>query len=574
MANQKSSLKKTIFLFIYPLVIGICLISFVAGFFQQKTYLTEEFLARGKALAKNLAYNSRIPLKTQNFKPLYDQVDIIMKENDIRWVGIMDAKGDIVINNGAGQVTLENIIGGKDEKKDSKIKSYSLPGGETVLDIQVESRINKEGSVAVDAILGFEQEKTPAHGGEEEIVLGTIHLGMSNRGLKATEAKIQMQFLIIFILALGLSTLVGLYFSRTFLEPVNQLVAVMEDIASSKGDLTRRIDLNRSDEFGRLANAFNHFIENIRQIVIHTGSLIGQLNTSMEQISATAEELSASADNINSNVQSFTSDLQKQKQETSMATTTINDVVKTLLEVTRKSGNATEMYEETKDVSHKGRTMVQDSVSKINSIADNMTLIESRMQELTDSLNQIGGFVESIQGIASQTNLLSLNAAIEAARAGDAGRGFSVVAEEVRKLAENASTSSEQIQNLILRIQERTSSTGDATRQGTNSVKEGRDTVHQAGDALEEILAKTTEAATISVDVANNLKEQSDMLKSTTDRVRKIEELGGNNFSNAQNIAASVEEQTASLEEITMAIQRMSQDALKVKEMIVEFKVS
>ncbi len=581
MRMQHKSLKQTIFLFVYTLVIGVCLLSFVPNYFQQKTFLRAEFMKRGEALAKNLAFNSRKPLQNNDQNAMYALVDGLMKEPDIRWVVIKDSNGRILVQNGADEINLDR--GQEDYSGNAgkvSIKHYKLPNQEVIVDIQVASRIQEDAAFKTKSNLELElleemKEREESHTTRvQEISLGTVHVGMSLKSLHATQTRITMQSIVIFLVAMGLSTLIGRYFADIFLKPINQLVTIMGDIASQRGDLTRRITINREDELGRLAKHFNIFIENIRQIILHTVSLMDRMNSSLEEISATAEQLNATADNINANVQSFTHDLQQQEEDTKQTTNTITQVAANLLEVTQKSEAAIHIFEETEKDSQQGRETVQSSVSKMNGIAENMNVIDKRMDDLTTTMDKIGNFVESIHDISSQTNLLSLNAAIEAARAGEAGRGFSVVAEEVRKLAENAATASESIHTLISKIQKETRATSDATSKGTTSAREGRDAVHKAGKSLEDILGKSNEAAVLSVEVNSNMKEQSDVLKSMMERIRNFQQLGRNNFESAESMAAGVEQQTVSLQQINNAIQNLSEDGMKLKKMIVEFKVN
>jgi methyl-accepting chemotaxis protein len=580
MIFQQNSLRQTILIFIYSFVVGLCLLTFASDYYQQRSILRQEFIERGKALAKNFVYNSRVPLQNHDQRPLYALMDSLMQEPDVRWIAVEDTAGNLLVQNGVNETRLyEGDLDSSERIEVVKIKPLTVGRNEKVLDIQVQVRVKVESASSTGAseldVLGGMDLQTPAQrtGPENKVLLGIVHLGLSLKNLQLKQQRATLNLLIIFVVALVLSTIAGLSFSNSFLQPINQLVTMMKDIASSRGDLTRRIELNRKDELGQLATSFNHFIENIRQIVIHTISLINQMSTSLEEISSTAQELNASSEHINENVQSFTRDLQKQDQETTTTTTTISQVASTLLTITRESEQATRIFEDTEVVSKQGRKTVQDSIVKINSITDNMTAIANRMQDLTGSMDKIGAFVEAIQSIASQTNLLSLNAAIEAARAGESGRGFSVVAEEVRKLAENASSASKQIQALITRIMDETRSTGAATQEGTSSVQIGRDSVLQAGEALDQIMLKTNQASVVSVQVAKEMQQQSEILKSMMERVGQVQKLGRNNFSTAQSMATSVEEQTASLEQITRSIQDLSEDAIKVKDMIVEFKV-
>jgi methyl-accepting chemotaxis protein len=396
-------------------------------------------------------------------------------------------------------------------------------------------------------------------------------MSLKSRGLIWHRLFLVLALLFVFSLVLGF--IASNFLTDYLLSPIRQMVKILQDIATRKADLTRRIQIQRNDELGELARWFNSFVDTVQKMVSSTIALIDQMTSSLQELSSTAQEMNATADEINSTVQTFTHDLQKQEEETTVTTSTIGHVTTTLLDITGKADSSSRIFSETQDVSRRGRETVQQSVSKINGIAESMNTIEERMQHLSGSLADIAGFVETIQGIASQTNLLSLNAAIEAARAGDAGRGFSVVAEEVRKLAENAANASQQIQTLITQIQTETRETGEATRLGAQAVQGGRDTIRQAGVSLEEIMQTANQSASISMEISRALVQQSDILKDMLQRVKHVQTLGKNNFTAAQTMAASVEEQTASLEQVTTAIQRLAEDALKVKDLVVEFNI-
>lgn len=576
----KTSLKKPIFIFIYALILTTGAMFFIPCFVQLQSSLNSEFLVRGKSLAQKLALESQTPLKTMTREKLYGLVDSLMKESDVSSAAVMDADNNVVVQNGASdneQLRAQGA-GGK-IGEEVEVKKIRLPDGQKAYALLsgVYSREEAGGAGVSDELAMLGMTGGSIGEGKDESVrkkyLGFVQVTMSLKRLHAIQRKLELQLLAIFVLVLLAGTAGGRYFAGFVLLPVNQLVAAMKDIASRKGDLTQRISISREDELGELAYWFNQFVDNVRQIVGNTIALVDQMTSALSELSSTAEELNATADEINTTVQGFTHDLQKQEDETTSATTLLNQVTGTLLDITQQAEGSSRLFEETKDISRHGNETVQQSVHKINGIAENMSVIEERMRHLSGSLNDISGFVETIQGIASQTNLLSLNAAIEAARAGEAGRGFSVVAEEVRKLAESSAGASQQIQTLISQIQTETHETSEATREGAQAVQTGRETIHQAGVSLEAVMKTANQSASISTDISKALLQQSDILKTMIQRVLNVQALGKNNFIAAQTMAASVEEQTASLDQVTTAVQRLAEDACKVKDLVIEFKV-
>ncbi len=285
-------------------------------------------------------------------------------------------------------------------------------------------------------------------------------------------------------------------------KPVGRLVAMVRDIAEGEGDLTKRINLNRSDEIGQLAHWFDKFMSNLQSIIRDVSGATREVASASTEIAASAEEMSASVG-----------------------------------EVARQAATATDSATQSGQIAQEGGEIVGQTVEGMRSINDAVTASAASVQELGARGEQIGQIVRVINDIADQTNLLALNAAIEAARAGEHGRGFAVVADEVRKLAERTTKATEEIADSIRSIQTETTTAVDRMNAGTEEVTTGVDKAVRAGESLKKIVAGAQEVAGMiqsisaaaeqagagasqSASAANQLSNKAEQLQSLVGRFK------------------------------------------------------
>ncbi len=264
-------------------------------------------------------------------------------------------------------------------------------------------------------------------------------------------------------------------------KPLQQTNAMLKDIAEGEGDLTKRVAVNSEDEIGELGGNFNTFVEKLQ-------NLINQITNAVTQLASSAEEMSAITEQTSSGVI-------KQKSETEQVATAMNEMNATVQEVTRNAEQASEAAKQADSDAVTGNQVVQDTIGAIDDLAKEVENSAQVIEKLKGDSENIGTVLDVIKAIAEQTNLLALNAAIEAARAGEQGRGFAVVADEVRTLAQRTQESTTEIEGLISALQ---SGASNAFDKMTSSRDRARATVDQAQHAGESLAAITRAVATIS----------------------------------------------------------------------------
>ncbi|WP_374702708.1 methyl-accepting chemotaxis protein [Bacillus sp. V5-8f] len=222
---------------------------------------------------------------------------------------------------------------------------------------------------------------------------------------------------------------------------------------------------------------------------------------------------------------------------------------------------------------HAGNHVVGDTVNQINTIQQKVGSTAEVVETLEKKSKEIGQIVDIITQIADQTNLLALNAAIEAARAGEHGKGFAVVADEVRKLAEQSGHAAGEIKALIMHIQMESTKAMQSMHEGTVSVGQGIDMVHQTGKAFKEISNLIEEVSFMSQEVSAIIEQVNASSKNTVDMMEEISYISKQSAANTQNVAASAEEQNASMEEISASSESLSRMAQELQETVSQFKL-
>ena len=280
---------------------------------------------------------------------------------------------------------------------------------------------------------------------------------------------------------------------RMLTVPMAQVVDVMK--IAGEGDLTQRIEFERADEMGTLANWFNSFLDNMTNMVTEIRGTSQAVASASTQIAASADEMA--------------SGLQEQETQTQQVAAAVEELSQSVTEVAAKSSDATTASEQSQHLAEEGGMVVRSTVQEMEGIATEVNASAQTINALGVQSEKIGEIIAVINDIADQTNLLALNAAIEAARAGEHGRGFAVVADEVRKLAERTTQATEEVSSSIRGIQGETISAVTQIEAGSERVGKGVDLANQAGSSLETIVTGCQSVQGMVQDIAAAANEQA-----------------------------------------------------------------
>jgi len=476
------------------------------------TSIKNEFIKRGISAVKGIASNGRVGVLMQDSTQLISFIDVAMADREVRSVKYLGNDGTVIISHG------ETVINTSSKKDTSDQVSWS-----TIIDSQRQELVEFSAPVL-------------ARGSDNK--LGMAKMQISLEGINAERnASLWWSFGLCLIFSIGAVVLLIYVIMRT-LAPLKDLALKAEMIAN--GDLSIEFQASSNDELGQLTDSFKIMVGNLHRIIGQVSEAGSAIASASAQLTASTEEMAAGT--------------KDQSDQTVYVSTAMEDMSKMIIENSTNAGVMNKTANSAKDAAVHGGKVVEESILGMRRIATVVKASTETTRVLGASSSQIGQIVSVIDDIANQTNLLALNAAIEAARAGEQGRGFAVVADEVRKLAERTTKATKEIAEMIKCIQNDTTNAISSMEQGTMEVDQGIQLVDAAGNSLREIVLLSQKVTDMVSQIAEANMRQAISSKDIAKSVGEISGVAHETAVGVHQIAKTAED----LDRLTENLQQLT----------------
>ncbi|AZQ85927.1 methyl-accepting chemotaxis protein [Colwellia sp. Arc7-635] len=321
-------------------------------------------------------------------------------------------------------------------------------------------------------------------------------------------------------------TLIGLLIAKNISTPIVLAVTAAQHVSS--GDLTQTIEVNQHDELGLLQQA-------MRDMIVRLKSMIEHISASAEQQAAASQELSSITAQTDRNVS-------RQQQATDQVATAINEMSTSIDEVTNRTSEASDVADNSKRLVSTSSSAVNETIEEIRTLSESILDSKNMIDEVQEGTENIVNILVVIKGIADQTNLLALNAAIEAARAGEQGRGFAVVADEVRTLAQNTQKSTIEIENMIQSLESKVSKATASMNIGSEQAKSIVERTHEVTRSLSEVEISVAQISDMNIQIATATQQQSEVARDINQQAIEISDISVETGDSAKEISAASDE--------------------------------
>ncbi|SET08024.1 methyl-accepting chemotaxis protein [Oceanobacillus limi] len=389
---------------------------------------------------------------------------------------------------------------------------------------------------------------------------------------KESQGFTQLIQLVSFVIAAAIGIALVILVSRMISRNLNKVVEVSNKIAD--GDLAvEKIDYNGEDEIGMLGESVNRMSENLRNVIQQVSEVSETVTSQSEELTQSANEVKAGTEQVATTMQELATGSETQANSASELSSVMSSFATKVQEANEEGDEAHKQSANVLEMTNEGSQLMKSSTQQMAKIDQIVQEAVQKVKGLDEQSKQISDLVTVIKDVAEQTNLLALNAAIEAARAGEHGKGFAVVADEVRKLAEQVSVSVTDITGIVTSIQSETSNVTESLMAGYKEVEQGSSQIDTTGQTFEKITNAVNRMATSINSVANNMSEIAASSQQMSSSIEEIAAISEESAAGVEQTSASTQQTTSTMEEVAGSSEQLAKLAEQLNGLVRQFKL-